>query len=158
MTYCDLNCVDMEQARSVSERTSSCHGCGGGAISVKIFPFGQYVTLADGLLDDGQVNAILAIICWSETRTWIASYLSLACRIWFVWPKRWVFLKPIMINTVVENMHTQVARTKSPTPVGGPKSRGIKEGLKGGLKRQIVDGTVLTRNLFQTLSVIRLNF
>ena len=63
-----------------------------------------------------------------------------------------------MINTVVENMHTQVARTKSPTPVGGPKSRGIKEGLKGGLKRQIVDGTVLTRNLFQTLSVIRLNF
>ena len=54
----------MEQARSVSERTSSCHGCrGGGGISVKIFPFGQYVTLADGLLDDGQVNAILAIIC-----------------------------------------------------------------------------------------------
>ena len=158
MTYCDLNCVDMEQARSVSERTSSCHGCGGGAISVKIFPFGQYVTLADGLLDDGQVNAILAIICWSETRTWIASYLSLACRIWFVWPKRWVFLKPIMINTVVENMHTQVARTKSPTPVGGPKSRGIKEGLKGGLKRQIVDGTVLTWNLLYSLSLIRLNF
>ena len=53
----------MEQARSVSERTSSCHGYGGGAISVKIFPFGQYVTLADGLLDDGQVNAVLAIIC-----------------------------------------------------------------------------------------------
>ena len=55
--------MDMEQARSVSERPSGCHGCGGGAISVKIFPFGQYVTLADGLLDDGQVNAILAIIC-----------------------------------------------------------------------------------------------
>ena len=85
MTYRNINCVDMEQARSVSERSSSCHGCGGGAISVKIFPFGQYVTLADGLLDDGQVNAVLAIICWSDLRTWIASYLSLACRIWFVW-------------------------------------------------------------------------
>ena len=33
------------------------------------------------------------------------------------------------------------------TMVGGPKSRGIKEGLKGGLKRQIVDGTVSTRNM-----------
>ena len=57
-----------------------------------------------------------------------------------------------MINTVVENMHTQVARTKSPTPVGGPKSRGIKEGLKGGLKRQIV-GTAIRLNFKSNIIV-----
>ena len=103
-TYCGVNYLNMEQARSVSERTFSCHGCGGGeGISVKIFPFGQYVTLAVGLFDHGQVNAILAIICWSETRTWVASYLfhSLACRIWFVW------------------LAQNIARTKSP----GPRNR-----------------------------------